>query len=239
MNIEKNKSAELVGIGIYSSAEASRLTSIPAPKLVRWLSGYKRRGKDYPPLWNPEIAIEDEKIYLSFRDLMEVRVADAFVRFGMPPQHIRRAILLAREVLGKTHPLSTNRFRTDGRSILLFEIEKDENGEEKEKLLNLFSRQYEFREVIDPVLRTVDFGNEGDPIVWWPLGRRSRILIDPQRAFGQPIDAASGVPTTVLANAVRQEGGIHQAARVYDVSESAVREALEFEEKTPNARMAA
>jgi uncharacterized protein (DUF433 family) len=160
---------------------------------------------------------------------MEVRVADAFIDIGVSAVKVRAAIDLAREIIGHDHPLSTNRFRTDGREIFLHIFEEGEDSEDKARLLNLFKRQYEFRGVIEPILTTVDFGDDGSPTMWWPAGRKTNIIVDPQRAFGQPIDAMSSVPTAILAKASEQDGGVTAAANAYDVPEASVRAAIDFE----------
>jgi uncharacterized protein (DUF433 family) len=220
---------DLIGVGLYMPAEAGRLLNVPVSKISRWLKGHKIGNRYYPALWKPEVYLGDDKIVLGFRDLMEVRVADGFIRAGVSSIRVRAAIELAKEIIGQNHPLSTNRFRTDGREIFLHIIEQDNDGESHEKLINLFRRQYEFNGILDPILKTVDFGSDGNPLVWWPGGRRLNVVVDPARAFGQPIDASSSVPTAVLATAAKMDGGIRAAARDYDVSEISIRHALEFE----------
>lgn len=220
---------KLIGVGLYTPAEAGRLLNVRAAKITRWLRGHRIGEREYKPLWTPQVDLGDGRIYLGFRDLMEARIADKFIRsYGVSPQRVRAAIQLAREVLGEDRPLSTDRFRTDGRDIFFRVIEMGEDGEERERLLNLFRRQYEFKQIIEPLLRTVDFDKRGTPFQWWPLGRRGNIVLDPTRAFGQPIDAVTSVPTAVLAAAGRHEG-IQRAARAYDVPPASVRRAIEFE----------
>lgn len=220
----------LIGVGLYTPAEAGRLLDVPAAKISRWLRGHRIGERGYEPLWTPQVDLDDGRIYLGFRDLMEVRVADKFIHYGISSQRVRAAILLAREVIGEDRPLSTDRFRTDGRDIFLRVVEMDEHGEERERLLNLFRRQYEFKQIIEPLLKTVDFDKRGAPFLWWPMGRRGNVVVDPARAFGQPIDAVTSVPTVVLAAAGQQEG-IPAAARAYDVPPASVRRAIEFERK--------
>jgi uncharacterized protein (DUF433 family) len=222
-------SNDLIGVGLYTPAEAGRLLRVSATRVSRWLRGHTIGDRVYPPLWEPEISLGDERIFLGFRDLMEARVADAFIRAGVSAIKVRAAILAAREAIGQDHPLSTNRFRTDGREIFLHIIQEDSDGEKREQLLNLFRKQYEFNGVLDPILKTVDFGEDGNPLIWWPGGRRLNVIIDPTRSFGQPIDAASSVPTAILAAASAQEGSIRAAAKAYKVSEASIRHALEFE----------
>jgi hypothetical protein len=228
---------ELIGVGLYTPAEAGRLLRVPTGKIARWLRGHRIGERHYKPLWAPQVDLGDGRIYLGFRDLMELRVAAKFIDRGVSPQRVRGAILLAREMIGEQRPLSTDRFRTDGRNVLLRVIETDEHGEERERLINLFSRQYEFKQILEPLLKTIDFDERGSPLQWWPSGRRANILVDPARAFGQPIDSTTSVPTAVLAAAARQEG-IENAARVYGVPQTSVKRAVEFE-ATMEQRVAA
>lgn len=220
--------ANLIGKGLYTPAEAGRLLRVPPQKITRWLRGHSVKGKYYPALWKSEITLDDDQLILGFRDLMEVRVADAFIRAGVSAIRVRSAIQVAKEVIGSDHPLSTDRFRTDGREIFLRIIEMDDSGEESERLLNLFRRQYEFKGIVEPILKTVDFDDEGEPQQWWPNGRRLNIVIDPERSFGQPIDAETSVPTAILASFAEVQG-IEATAKAYEVPETSVRRALEFE----------
>lgn len=219
---------ELIGVGLYTPAEAGRLLDIAPGKIIRWLRGHRARAQDYEPLWKSQIDIDDGRTYLGFRDLMEARVAEKFIRHGVSPQRVRAAIQLARDIIGDERPLSTDRFRTDGRDIFLRVVEKDERGEEREQLLNLFRRQYEFKQIIDPLLKTVDFDERGSPLQWWPAGRRAKIIVDPARSFGQPIDASTSVPTAALAAAARKDG-MERTAKAYHVPLASVRRAIDFE----------
>ena len=215
----------LVGIGLYTPSEAARLIDVPAPKLIRWLKGHDAGGQHYEALWDPEIDLGDDKIYLSFRDLLEARVASAFINKGLSPQKVRLAITIARDVVGE-RPLSTSWLKTDGRAVFLKVVR--ETGCEPD-LMNLFSRQYAFDAVVDQSLRDVEFKGPV-PNVWWPLGRRSGILLDPQRSFGQPIERETSIPAEALANAVRAEGSVKAAARAWDASIPAVRRAVRFQQ---------
>jgi hypothetical protein len=220
---------DLIGLGLYTPAEAGRLLRVAPAKISRWLRGHHIQDKFYPPLWIPEISLGDDRVFLSFRDLMETRVAGAFIRRGVSAIRVRAAIGVAKEVIGEDRPLSTNRFRTDGREIFLHIINEDENGGKRDQLLNLFRKQFEFNGILDPLLKTVDFSDDGNPLGWWPGGRRLNIIVDPARSFGQPIDADSSVPTAILTAAVHQRGDVKAVARAYDVPEASVRHSVEFE----------
>ena len=220
-------SAALIGVGLYTPAQAARLTGIGAGKIARWLRGHQAGGVSYEALWQSQVDLEDGHVYLGFRDLMETRVVDAFIRHGISARSIRRAIRIAQDQLGIDHPLSTRRFRTDGRTIFIDVCNEDGTT----SLIDLFRSQYAFRQIIEPSLKNIEFDSMGAPARWWPLGRESRILVDPGRSFGRPIEAVSGIPAELLANAVEAEGSVEAAARAWDVPVASVRRALAFHDR--------
>lgn len=219
------KADKLLGIGLYTPAEAGRLLRISGGKIVRWLSGHQIGGRHYEPLWKPQVDIGDGRTYLGFRDLIELRTAHAFMEAGVSAVMIRRAIVEARRYVDDERPLSTSAFKTDGRSIF-FEIATDDGDP---KLIDLFKRQFVFKRIIEASLRGVDFENSV-PARWWPTSRDKGIVIDPERSFGQPIEFHTGVPTSVLAAAAKAEGAIDRAAMLWHVSPTAIRRAVEFED---------
>ena len=210
---------QLVGIGLYTPAEAERLTGVSRSKVTRWLRGHDAQGKRYGRLWQPQIDIGDGRVYLGFRDLMEVRVANAFISKGLSAQKVRRAIELAGEMEGVERPLSTLRFRTDGRSVFL-QMSREDGADH---LIDLFRQQYAFSEVVGPSLVNIEFDRDGIPERWWPTGKASGIVVDPARSFGQPIDATTSVPVATLAAAAPAEGSVEAAARSWAVPIGAVR----------------
>ncbi|MEE3500578.1 hypothetical protein [Acidiphilium acidophilum] len=218
----------LIGIGLYTPTEAGRLLGVSGQRISRWLRGYSGGGRTHEPLWRSEVDIGDGHVYLGFRDLMEVRIVNRFIGLGISAQRVRAAIRLASEIVGDAHPLSTRQFQTDGRNIFLRTTEADAEGSERERLLDLFKRQYEFSEIISPLLKGIEFDGRGAPASWWPVGEEQKILIDPARAFGQPIDAESSVPTAILARAGEGQG-VENAARSFGVSVGAVTRAMAFE----------
>ena len=222
--------AHLVGIGIYTVPEASRLTGIPVSKIRRWLAGYHYRSHDdehrSAPLWTPEVPKFGSKVEFSFRDLMELRFVNLFLERGSSLQAIRRAIEKAVEYIGVERPLSTQRFRTDGRTIFL-EI-AEETGEDV--LFDLKRDQYAFHRMVAPSFRDIEF-EKGLPARWWPDTEAKGIVLDPRRSFGKPIVARHGVPTAALAGAYKVRRSFKLVGIDYDLPEKAVRDAVAFEER--------
>lgn len=222
MNVHVTATNELVGVGIYEPSEAARLTGIPSRKLRRWLRGHRISDSHYEPLWTPQIEIDDECLYLGFRDLTEARVVAALIASGVPARKVRKAIEIARERYGFVRPLSTQRFRTDGRNIFL--LTGEDGGDER--LIDLLRDQYAIKRVIEPSFKGLEFDEGGEPTRW----RMTRgVVLDPAYSFGQPIDEKTRVPTAVLATAAHTEGSVEAAARAYGVPIRSVKHAVEFE----------
>lgn len=223
------ENAGFVGVGIYSTAQASRLTGIPAQNIRRWTRGYHYtyagRRQEQPPVVETQLPEVEHEFAIGFLDLMEVRFIDAFRHHGVSLPAIRQAAERAREVLDSSHPFSRYSFKTDGKTIFA-EIAERSNDP---VLLDLVHSQYAFREVLAPYLyRGIDFESE-TPIRWWPMPSKKKVVLDPQRQFGQPIVAREGVRTEVLAAAFRAEESIERVARWFDVDKDSVCAAVEFE----------
>jgi len=227
---------DALGRGTYSAVEGLRLLNfsrpgIPSARHVsrntvsRWLRGYEHGEESYSePLWRPDFSNEDDQIELSFRDLIELRFVKAFRDLGVGLRTIRDCYRRAVEEVRDDRPFSTQRFRTDGKTIFLDITEKDHDG----KMIDLKRRQQVFRSIIEPSLRDLEF-DASTVARWFPLGMRHRaVVIDPRRSFGRPI-VQRGVPTEILAEAVKVEGSIEAVVGLYNVPKSEIRAALDFE----------
>lgn len=83
----------MIGLGLYTPVEAAALTHVNAPKIRRWLCGHAIGETSYPALWKSQLEKFDmEQLCLSFLDLVQLRVAKAFIEAGLSPQKVRRAI---------------------------------------------------------------------------------------------------------------------------------------------------
>jgi uncharacterized protein (DUF433 family)/DNA-binding transcriptional MerR regulator len=231
---------DALGRGAYSAVESLRLLNFNRPGLpparrvsrhtvARWLRGYSHgedRANRSEPLWKPDYQNEDDQIELSFRDLIELRFVKSFRDLGIGLKTIRDCYHRAVDEVQDERPFSTQRFRTDGRTIFLDITEKDHDG----RMIDLKKRQQVFRTIIEPSLRDLEF-DASAVARWYPLGKGHRsIVIDPTRSFGRPI-VQRGVPTEILAEAVKLEGSADAVASLYEVPKADVLAAVEFEQR--------
>ena len=101
----------------------------------------------------------------------------------------------------------------------------------RERLVEVLSGQAEMPELVESFIKSLDFEDETMASRWWPLGREKPIIIDPKFNFGHPAVDRYGVGTDILAKAVQANGGsINLVANWYDIPETEIRAALEFEE---------
>jgi uncharacterized protein (DUF433 family) len=235
----ESREPDALSRGAYSATEGLRLLNFSrghAPArhvsrntVARWLRGYDfgtDGGGHSEPLWRPDYSNDDDLIELSFRDLIELRFVKAFRDIGLALPTIRECYQRAAEEVHDERPFSTQKFRTDGKTIFL-EITE---GIQEAKLVDLKHRQNVFRTIVEPSLKDLEF-DASAVARWFPLGvARKSIVIDPTRSFGRPI-AASGVPTEVLNRAVTVEGSVARVVHLYNVSTVEVKDAVAFEKR--------
>ncbi len=219
-----------IGAGVYTIAEASRLTGVSSGRIRRWMEGYEHGSSENRrkslSIFAGQLPRSDDFIALSFLDLIEVRFVDAFLSHGVNWKVLRVTDDRAREITGTDHPFGTRKFRTNGQSIFT-RVGRDLR---ESAVLDLLQNQLGFSRVISPFLKGLEFH---DQIVtrWWPLGRRQPIVIDGARSFGQPIIFKEGVPTAILNRAYQVEDSIDRVASWFEVEKRSVRAAVKYESK--------
>lgn len=212
------------GLGVYTAPEAARMIGMRPVTLRRWVQGYEHHGKVEEALWQPQYGVDEDGLLLGFRDLVEGRIVHALRAKGFGLPTVRICIERARQIVGDERPFSTRQFKTDGKSIFL-EITE---GLDEPELIDLKRRQGVFRRVVAPSLIGLEF-DDGAASRWWLLEGKKTVVADPERAFGQPIVAETGVTTARLEQAVRAEGSVAKVAKLFETSVRAVRDALSYQ----------
>ncbi len=222
------RTPDLLGKGIYTVPDASRLSRVSARRIRYWLKGLSSEQVSESTdrrLWQGELGPIDDKLALGFLDLQEVRFIDAFLKTGVSWHLLRAAHGIAREQYGIEHPFCTRHFVTDGSQIIeAIPLEPGDVAYEE-----VVQGQRVFRQVIQPFLRELEFAENDRLVRWWPLGMNRAVVLDPHRQFGQPITARSGIATDVLQSAVKAGQTIEEIADWYELDVPSVRDAIDFE----------
>ena len=227
-------------LGIYTLAEAAHLVRVPTRSINQWLYGYDytRKSADetvkkhVAPIWTPQYDAEQwgEKV-IGFRDLLELRVVREFIQHGVSVAVIRRCFENAKSTYDDSYPLTTLRFATDGKTIFADAV----RSEEVEEMLDLHKKQYVFKQIIKQSLyEGIEYDVTKNAKRWYPEGKKRDIVIDPDRQFGKPIVADSGIPTAALFASYQAEGADKAAAamvaRIFEIPVKSVSAAIRFEE---------
>lgn len=221
----------VVGVGVYSLPHAARLVRLPLPT-VESLVGPEPDETTLPRSWPvaiTELDLGDDQRVVTFLGLMELYVAAKLRAKSVRWPTIRLAAYETSRVLKVRHPLASGLFRTDGKRVFLG---LKPRVDESRTVLDLLQHQHVFEEILEQTLseEIVVRNPDGSPKLWYPMGLRKRIVLDPDRRFGEPIDPKSGIPTSALAQAFRAEKeDANAAAYWFDVDRKAVVDAVEFE----------
>ena len=212
-----------IGTGLYSIPQAARLVGTSTSKIRRWT----RQGE---ALLKRKFSPSDD--LLSFVELMELQFIKLFRDEGVSLSTIRKAAKAAARKFHTDYPFAVKRFDTDGQRI--FATLKSQAKPRNKILIDELDRgQLVFEQLARPFFKKLEYPSRVDdfPSRYWPLGRSGRVVLDPTRGFGQPIDSTTGISTKTLSDAVRAGGGQDSAvvADWFGVPVDAVTAAVRFE----------
>lgn len=233
---------EFLGVGLYELLDAARILQVKPHKLKAWVREftYKVRGIQYvrKPLLAPRLEIEGQTI-LTFLELIELLFVSLFRQHGVSMPTIRKAALRASKMFNTEFPFAVKQFDTDGKEIFVT-LAVERGGiatEEREFLEEVIRSQLFFDDLVRPFFRRIEYGYElnSSAQLYWPLGKDHRIVLDPTRKFGQPIDNETAVPTRALYRALLAHGkasgkeDYEAVARWFDIPIDAVTAAVKYE----------
>ena len=186
-------------IPLYTTAEAARAVGISASTLATWTKGYVRHPRGKPVTGAPIVeAFQPERRgdpSIPFVGLSEALVLAAVREAGVPLQRIRPALEVLAKELGVHHALASKRLYTDGAELLYDYAQRSEDPDAPyiKELVVVRKGQRMFPEIIEQYLQLIEYGSDGYPVVVRLPGYRSaKVIVDPQRSFGQPIFARGG-----------------------------------------------
>ncbi|MEZ0493296.1 DUF433 domain-containing protein [Kineococcus sp. TBRC 1896] len=226
------KDDERFTVPLYSVAEAARhLDRMPASTLSTWVDGYVRgqhgqyRGEPLVTAFTPK-----RRGYprLPFVGLAEAYALNAFRKAGVPLQRIR-ASLDALVAERGPHALASEHLITDGAEVL-WHVQAEGEREALEQLVVPRLGQRVFTRVVEQYLREVQFDDGYASLIWLPRYRDAHldVVIDPQRAGGQPIFARTGVAVDNVLGRIRGGEDPEETARDFGIPSEDLRTALEL-----------
>jgi hypothetical protein len=217
-----------LGVGLYSLADAARIVGAPTSTLSRWSSA----SRGIVPRF-----LDASEHTITFVELMELLFIKMFRDEGVSMQAIRKTSQEAAKKFKTDYPFAVQRFDTDGKTIFATLL-SEATG--KKLVEDLKYGQFVFEKILKPFFRKLDYGSF-EVERYWPLEKGGRVVLDPARKFGQPIDFDSGIPTRTLYLAVSAGGGqeVKSVANWFGVPVAAVNAAVAFEQSIQQSAAAA
>lgn len=213
--------AQMLGRGVYTPREASKLLGMRSATVRAWIKGRKSSGpvfrRDYDEL-------DGGEVLLSFQDLIELWVVDQLRRRGMPLQRIRKFSARAAELLETDHPFGTQRIKlyAEAEKLKTLVIEDDHGW------TDLSDGQMLVKHVLEDYFDHVDFDDKGRATLFWPKGRSVPVVVDPHRCYGAPIIRGTRVPTEIVYELLRAGDSVELIANSYGLRVEDVEAARDF-----------
>lgn len=225
----------LLGRGLYALPEAARYLRVPVSTLRRWAKGYaySSKGEEHrgEPVLRSLLLEVDGELVLTFADLIELQFVHLFRKHNVSLPIIRAAAERAAKMFQTDHPFNVRRLQTDGKRIFA-EMDPEDIQVEAISRDRIVQELHAGQIVMGPFAqmfyKDLDYDHDVASC-WWPLGKKERAVLDPQRNFGKPTDNETGVPLYPLYRMVRAGESIETAAAWYDVDVGAIETALQFE----------
>jgi uncharacterized protein (DUF433 family) len=209
--------------------EAAHYLQIPPATLRSWVVGRyypTRAGRSF---FKPIINLPGKaRNLLSFMNLVEAHVLDAIRReqeVRLPK--VRTALDYLRSRFPSRHPLTDQKFETDGLDLFI---------ERYGQLINISQAgQLAVRSLIKAHLRRIERDPHGIPIKLYLFTRRREadepraVVIDPYVSFGRPVLVGTGITTAIVAERYKAGESIDSLADDYGCQRFEIEEAIRCE----------
>jgi len=211
---------------LYSIGEASRLLAIESGKLHRWLEGGSVAGRPYPPVIRIEPTGSDSVTWAEF---IEAGFLREYRAKQVPLQQVRALIDTLRSETSVKYPLAFYQPLVLSKELVLKMTFPEERDAQHLVVHRGPSWQTLWADAVSVFLDKVDFDADGLPLRLRPLGKDSRLAIDPDVAFGIP--QVAGIRTEVIAEAFAAGDEEQAIAQSWSIGLDDVRAALRWELK--------
>lgn len=223
---------DLLARPTYGMAQVDRVLGLRSGTSRRWIDGYERRGRRYPPVVRDTTSGDD---VVTWGEFVETRLLAEFRDAGVPIYRMRPAVEQLREELGTPYPLASARTWLDAQGQeLVLRVQEAVGLESQLSLVVVRSGQ----RVLEWSESARDFKDSAE---WHdtPLGRQIQrllpessidgVVLDPLVSFGEPTIRGRGIRTEVLAELLRAGETLDGIAEMYELSRSQVGAAIRYE----------
>jgi len=182
-------------MGVLDMTDAARFLDLPRSTFHRWAQGYDRGG----PLLHV-VPAPARQAQVPFIAVAEAHVLKALRQAGVRPARIRPALDRLSAEFSREYVLLSPNLSTDGIDVL-WDYSRTEEGRD---LMEGSTGQLVMREIVEDYLSYLTWAEDNLPTrLMFPNCLPSKVVIDPYRAFGQPIFESSRARVRDVANMLK------------------------------------
>jgi len=182
-------------VGLLDMTDAARFLGIPRVTFHRWARGYPHGG----PLLHV-LPPAPGRAQVPFIAVTEAHVLEALRLAGVRPAKIRPALKQLQAEFGREYALLSPNLATDGIDVL-WDFSRTSEGQ---GLMVGHTGQLVMREIVEDYLRYVIWAEDGYPrALELRHCQPSKVVLDPYRAFGQPVFEGSRARVWDVANMLK------------------------------------
>ena len=215
---------ELLSRPLYGFGQVDDLLSLKPGTARRWIDGYSRGGKSYPPVVR---SMSTGTELVTWGEFVETRFLAEYRDAGVPMIHMRPAVECLKEEYQTPYPLAFAKPFVSDRELVL-RIQESVGLASPLRLVVVRSGQLLLTSPAEQFWRAVEFDREhGVALRIHPLPDSKLVVVDPLRRFGLPVVRA--VPTEIIAEQVRAGEGLATIGSLYELSVEEVEAAVRYE----------
>jgi uncharacterized protein (DUF433 family) len=218
--LNPSKNTPEIGSGVYSVPDAADILGFPIDKIRRWIKSYwenKFADDGTPYTWG-----EGRDRGFNFYTLVELIAIYALRENNVSFKKIIEARSHLKDTLNVEYPFATKKVMSDGEKFF-YQIDQ-------ELLLDVnLKNQYSFKDIVEPYCNKLDF-DAIDTLAerFWPLGKDRNVVVDPKHRFGEPTISGTNIAVDIIAGMASKGEKISKIAKLYDLTEDQVTDAIEF-----------
>lgn len=217
---------------VYSFRQIDDILNLYAGTSARWIDGYDRGAKSYPPVVREERQFDDVATWGEF---VECRLLAEYRTAGVTLQRMRPAVERLRELTNSPYPLASAQLWVAPEGRELVARVQDEVGLARPLSLVLRTGQT----VLDWSVRASTFERSvawssddaatAEPLFITPDPQVPLVVVDPRRGYGDPVIRGRNVTTEVVRELVRAGESVDGVAEAYELTRAEVEAALAYE----------
>ncbi len=191
----------LFNLPVYGMPEVDRNLTLAKGTARRWIDGYTRGHKDYPPV--VRLACTGSPI-VTWGEYVETRLLAEYRSKNVPMVHLRPTVMALRERLAVPYPLAASQtwLEPEGQE-LVYKVQDETDLERPLRMVVYRSGQLMLTTPAQRFVDAADWNAEG--VYRFRAAEGLDVWIDPQRRSGTPV--VRSVPTEYPRRAVRRRRG--------------------------------